>query len=69
MTARTDEGRITFVLRSGLELRVGRPVDIGLKLVVAREVLATARPTGPGSYLDLAVPERPVARFNLQLEG
>jgi cell division protein FtsQ len=69
MTARIDEGRITFVLRSGLELRAGRPVDIPLKLAVARQVLASARPTGPGSYLDLAVPERPVARLNPQVEG
>ena len=69
MTARSDEGRVTFVLRSGLELRVGRPVDIPLKLAVARQVLTTVRPGGPGSYLDLAVPERPVVRHNSQLEG
>jgi cell division protein FtsQ len=68
-TARSDESRVTFVLRSGLELRLGRPIDLALKLFVAREVLASVQPAAPGSYLDLAVPARPVGQFNSQLEG
>ena len=66
-TARSDEGRLTFVLRSGLELRLGRPNDLELKLAAARAVLATGRTGGAGSYLDVAVPERPVGHFNPQV--
>ena len=50
---------LTLKLRSGLELRLGDPADVALKLEVARRVLPLL---GDGtSYLDVAVPERPVA--------
>jgi cell division septal protein FtsQ len=64
-------GRLVAGLRTGLELRFGPPVDLGLKLAVARSVLPTlAAPSagGPG-YLDVTVPERPVAGTNPQVEG
>lgn len=58
---------LTFRLRSGLELRLGRPVDMRLKLAVARRAL---RALPPGStYLDVSVPGRPVAGLNPQLSS
>jgi cell division protein FtsQ len=70
-TARTDGRTLTLVLRSGLELRLGRPAQLGLKFAAARAVLATTTRSarGAGSYLDLAVPERPIGHFNPQSEG
>lgn len=50
---------LVFRLRSGLELRLGDPTDLRLKLAVARRALA-AMPAGM-TYLDVAVPGRPVA--------
>jgi cell division protein FtsQ len=46
-------------LRSGLELRLGEPTDVRLKLAVARRALR-ALPAG-AAYLDVSVPGRPVA--------
>jgi hypothetical protein len=52
---------LTFVLRSGLEVRLGDLGDLRLKLAIARRILqavgADATTTG---YLDVSVPERPV---------
>jgi hypothetical protein len=55
-------GVLTFVLRSGIELRLGDAGDLRLKLAVARRVLRVLGPTGPDAYVDVSVPERPVAR-------
>lgn len=56
-------GALTFVLRSGLELRLGDASALRLKLAVARELLPRLpRPANGGPrYLDLLVPSRPVA--------
>ncbi len=60
---RADVGALTFVLRSGLELRLGAARDVALKLAVAAEILRAL----PGqerrglAYLDLSVPGWPVA--------
>jgi cell division septal protein FtsQ len=65
------DGRLVAGLRTGLELRFGPTVDLGLKLAVAQSVLPTlAAPSmgGPG-YLDVTVPERPVAGTDPQVEG
>ncbi len=64
---RTSEEEVTLVLRSGLELRLGDTGDLRLKLSIARRVLRTLGATGPGSYLDVSVPERPVAAVNPRL--
>jgi cell division septal protein FtsQ len=66
----TDD-RLVAGLRTGLELRFGPPVDLELKLAVARAVLPTlAAPSGGGPrYLDVTVPERPVAGTDSQVEG
>jgi cell division protein FtsQ len=66
-TAALSHGELTFKLRSGLELRLGEPVDIRLKLAVARRALRVL-PAGT-AYLDVAVPQRPVAGTDSQLSG
>ena len=64
-------GRIVAGLRTGLEIRFGVAVDLELKLAVVRTILPTlATPRGGGpQYLDVAVPERPVAGIDSQVEG
>lgn len=58
---------LVFQLRSGLALRLGDPNDIRLKLAVAVQALQHL-PAG-STYLDVSVPERPVAGQNSQLSG
>lgn len=63
---RAGEGDLAFRLAGGLELRLGDPSELRLKLAVAREVLPLVE---PGTlYLDLSVPERPVAGTTLDSE-
>jgi cell division protein FtsQ len=52
-------GELTLELRSGLELRLGDHTDLAVKLEVARHVIPQL--AGSGDYLDVSVPERPVA--------
>jgi hypothetical protein len=52
-------GELAFNLRSGLELRLGDPTDVRLKLAIARRALEQL-PSGV-TYLDVSVPGRPVA--------
>jgi cell division protein FtsQ len=58
-TASLAGGELVFRLRSGLELRLGAPTDVRLKLAIARRALAQLLPGA--TYLDVSVPERPVA--------
>jgi cell division protein FtsQ len=58
---------LLFRLRSGLELRLGEPTDVRLKLAIAARALP-ALPPGT-VYLDVSVPGRPVAGNNPQLSG
>jgi cell division protein FtsQ len=55
-TASYAGGQLVFTLRSGLELRLGDPTDIRLKLAVARRALPVL-PAGV-TYLDVSVPGR-----------
>jgi len=59
---------LTLVLRTGVELRLGDGSDLPVKLEVARHVLLKL--AGAHGYLDLSVPERPVAgeSLNSQVE-
>jgi cell division septal protein FtsQ len=62
---------LTMVLRDKVELRLGESTDLPLKVQVARQVLAAVRVDGAAaSYVDVAVPERPVAgtTLNSQIE-
>jgi cell division protein FtsQ len=57
-------------LSSGLELRLGDPGDLRLKLAIARRILASGAAQGVTSgYLDVSVPERPVLNPNSQVGG
>jgi cell division protein FtsQ len=56
---RTSGEELTLVLRHGIEVRLGRAADVGMKLVIARKVLALVG--GTASYIDVSVPQRPVA--------
>jgi cell division protein FtsQ len=58
---------LLFRLRDGLELRLGEPTDIRLKLAIAR--LAIHRLPSGSAYLDVSVPGRPVAGNNPRLSG
>jgi len=55
----TSGEELTLVLRHGIELRLGRDADVRMKLVIARKVLALV--DGTTSYIDVSVPQRPVA--------
>jgi cell division protein FtsQ len=58
-TAAIAHGELVLRLRSGIELRLGQPADVRLKLAVARRAL---RDLPAGSvYLDVSVPGRPVS--------
>lgn len=65
-TVRT-EGELTYLLRSGVELRLGSERGSELKLAVAAVILPTLE-VGT-EYLDVSVPSRPVAGGNPQPEG
>jgi cell division protein FtsQ len=67
-TAVATPAEVMLKLRSGLELRLGSSTDLLLKLEVARKVLPSL--VGEQGYLDVSVPERPVAgeSLNSQVE-
>jgi cell division protein FtsQ len=56
--ARFAEGDLLLVLRSGVELRLGDPVELALKIAVSEHVLAAVE--GEAHYVDVSVPERAV---------
>ena len=63
-TVRT-EGELTYVLRSGLEVRLGSARDAELKLMIAALIVPTL--SADTDYVDVSLPERPVAGPNPQL--
>jgi len=68
-TVRAADHELTFLLSSGLELRLGDLRAIRLKLAVASQVLPRLLAQGGYAYLDVSVPERPVAGANPQAGG
>jgi len=62
-----QNGELTLTLRDGREVLLGEPSDVLLKMAIASQILrrldATLR------YLDVSVPERPVASANPQPSG
>jgi cell division septal protein FtsQ len=58
-------------LATGLELRLGDDRDIPLKLAVASRILSDLPPPVEGgpTYLDVSVPERPVAGVQSEVEA
>ena len=67
-TVRVRERDLTFLLWSGLELRLGELRAIPLKLAVASKVLPRLVAAGGYLYLDVSVPERPVAGTTLDYQ-
>jgi cell division protein FtsQ len=67
---RVADRELTFVLRSGLQVRFGDIRDLQLKLAIARRILITIGASTSSGYLDVSVPERPVVgSSNPQVEG
>jgi cell division protein FtsQ len=62
----TAGGDLTLLLGTGAQLRLGDSGDIRLKLAIAKAILPLA---GRAAYVDVSVPERPVAGYNPQLGG
>jgi len=58
-TAEVTRGETTVVVRSGVAIRLGREHDTRLKLAVAARILPQLG--SDVAYLDVAVPDRPVA--------
>jgi cell division protein FtsQ len=65
-TVRNESGQWIYVLRGGLQVRVGTRYDLALKLAIARRILERTPVVG---YLDVSVPERPVAGQEPQVSG
>jgi cell division protein FtsQ len=68
-TVRARDHNLTFLLGSGLELRLGDLHAVRLKLAVAARILPGLRAEGDYRYLDVSVPARPVAGTNIQPGG
>jgi cell division protein FtsQ len=66
-TARASDGEIVLVLAGGMELRLGRADQLGLKLAVAARVLGGMSEPDRAelAYLDVAVPEKAVGGSTL----
>jgi cell division septal protein FtsQ len=56
--AREADDGLVLVLRSGTEIRLGDPVELGLQLAVAQRVLQAVG--SEAAYVDVSVPERAV---------
>jgi cell division protein FtsQ len=65
-TVKVEGGQITYLLRGGPEVRAGRATNLPLKLAIARRILSSF---AVSNYLDVSVPERPVADSNPQVSG
>jgi cell division septal protein FtsQ len=65
------DGELTFVLPADAELRLGEPVDLDVKLAAAAQVLAalSGEERARLAYLDVSLPERPVATDKPQVAG
>jgi cell division protein FtsQ len=64
---RVREHDLTLLLASGLELRLGELRAVRLKLAIATRILPATLASGSYAYLDVSVPERPVAGTNPQV--
>lgn len=68
---RIEEGTVRLGLGHGRDLRLGSEERLGAKIAAAAAVLASL-PVGERrslAYLDVSLPERPVASVNTQVEG
>jgi cell division septal protein FtsQ len=61
---------LSLELRSGLQVLLGTPGDLRLKLVIARRIIAVSGGAGAGrGYPHDSVPERPVLHLDSQVAG
>jgi cell division protein FtsQ len=60
----STSGELTLVLARGTEVRLGTGGDLRLKLAIAARILPLV---GAASYIDVSVPERPVASPDSQV--
>jgi POTRA domain, FtsQ-type len=65
-SVRYESGQWIYVVRGGLQIRVGTRSDLALKLAIAQRILERTAVVG---YLDVSVPERPVAGQEPQVSG
>jgi cell division septal protein FtsQ len=61
-----ESGQWIYVVRGGLEVRVGTRSQLALKLAIARRILDQNTVI---TYLDVSAPDRPVAEQEPQLSG
>jgi cell division protein FtsQ len=53
-----ERGELTLVTASRIEIQLGEPTDLALKLAVARRILPSVSPSSAGTaYVDVSVPE------------
>ena len=62
---RVQQRDLTFLLASGIQLRLGELQAVPLKLAVAERIVPGLLAQGGFTYLDVGVPERPVAGTTL----
>jgi cell division protein FtsQ len=62
----TADRELILVLASGTQLRLGDSGDLRLKLAIAKQLIPL---TAGAAYVDVSVPERPVAGYNSQVGG
>jgi cell division protein FtsQ len=69
--AALTEGELILTLADETEVRLGEPADIEVKLAAAAGVLSalSAEERADLAYLDVSLPERPVAAANPQVVG
>jgi cell division protein FtsQ len=63
---RVADGELTLVLAPGTEVRLGDSGDLRLKLAIVKQILPVAAGV---AYLDVSVPERPVAGYKAKVAG
>jgi cell division protein FtsQ len=69
-TVSVGKGELTLTLGGGLQVLLGDPGDIRLKLAVARRILQqTGAAAGGAGYLDVSVPARAVLNTNPRVAG
>jgi hypothetical protein len=52
------DGNITLITATRVEIQLGEPTDLTLKLAVARRILPSVSPASSGvAYVDVSVPE------------
>jgi cell division protein FtsQ len=60
---------LTLTLGNGVQVRLGDAGDLRLKLAIAKRILRVVGGVAATGYVDVSVPERPVANSNPQVAG